>query len=427
MEGTDVAMEEGPQAAQPKLSADVRIYGLAGLLCTVTLDRSSTASTAKHSIGGITGIPFDEMTLVAGERLLRDDEPLPAEVFCIARGRGLTLVRQQPDYSDLLDAPSAVRSDKSKVLAAVERNGMTLRYADAGLRADREVVLAAVKQEGVALQYASSSLCADKEVVLAAVRQAGWALRFASPQLRDDKEVVLEAVRQAGWALCDASPELRRDAGVVSTAVQRTSLASCFALDPMHCSSEELDAEQETVLDRGLGPRPVRRCVPKSVPVEQRTEVAEGEDWLLALAGGGKDRVKVLAALRRCGLALSRAPAEFRADREVVLVAVARHGEALQFAAPELKSDRGVVLAAVRQAGWALQHAALSLQADREIVLAAVQESGWALEFAAPTLRADREVVRTAARRDGLALRFAVRELHDDPELVAAADWQQRR
>lgn len=46
--------------------------------------------------------------------------------------------------------------DKEVVLAAVQQDGMALRYADSEMKKDKEVVLTAVRQDGMALRYAAS-------------------------------------------------------------------------------------------------------------------------------------------------------------------------------------------------------------------------------------------------------------------------------
>eukprot|EP00971_Amphidinium_carterae_P068617 1358659-Amphidinium_carterae.1 len=47
------------------------------------------------------------------------------------------------------------------------------------LQADRDIVLAAVQRQGLALKYAGDSCKSDREVALAAVRHSGRALEYA--------------------------------------------------------------------------------------------------------------------------------------------------------------------------------------------------------------------------------------------------------
>lgn len=78
-------------------------------------------------------------------------------------------------------------------LAEVKKNGMSLEFCSA---ASRDIVLAAVQQNGLALKYAPDSLKASKEVVLAAVKKNGLALEFSGPAMAADVEVGQAAVMQ---------------------------------------------------------------------------------------------------------------------------------------------------------------------------------------------------------------------------------------
>jgi hypothetical protein len=100
---------------------------------------------------------------------------------------------------------------KQHMLAAVEQDGMAIKYASDDLKADHEIVLAAVKQDGWALEFASKELRADRVIVLAAVKHVSWALQYASKELRADREIVIVALKYDGWALQYASKELMAD------------------------------------------------------------------------------------------------------------------------------------------------------------------------------------------------------------------------
>ena len=59
---------------------------------------------------------------------------------------------------------------------------------------EREKVLAAVQLDGLVLETVPREYCSDREVVRTAVMQEAKALRFASEDLRADKQIVLAAV-----------------------------------------------------------------------------------------------------------------------------------------------------------------------------------------------------------------------------------------
>jgi hypothetical protein len=84
------------------------------------------------------------------------------------------------------DAMKVFGSDHDLLLAAVQRDGLALRYASDKLKDDKDIVLAAVKNNGLALRFASDCLKDTLVVARAAVENNGMALIYASDQLRDD-------------------------------------------------------------------------------------------------------------------------------------------------------------------------------------------------------------------------------------------------
>ena len=87
----------------------------------------------------------------------------------------------------------------------------------------------------------------------------------------------------------------------------------------------------------------------------------------------------VLAAVKRCGVALKYSHKKLKRDKTIVMAAVQHNGCALQYAHESLKSNEAVVMAAVQHSGCALQYAHESLKSNEAIVMAAVQHSGCAL------------------------------------------------
>ena len=69
-------------------------------------------------------------------------------------------------------------------MTAVGRDGLALAHASAVLQEDVDVVLAAVENCWKAVLYASAGPRGNRRVMLAAVQQNGLSLRFASAELR---------------------------------------------------------------------------------------------------------------------------------------------------------------------------------------------------------------------------------------------------
>ena len=147
--------------------------------------------------------------------------------------------------SSLQWASHALKNDSGIVIAAVQNDGMALRFAPQ-FQNDQSIVLAAVSQNGRSLQFASEvvrnllpfpmveflplivpvysqGLQDERIVVLLAVvseqteesHDATWALQFASKRLRNDMAVVLAAVTKYGMCLEYASLEMRANREIV--------------------------------------------------------------------------------------------------------------------------------------------------------------------------------------------------------------------
>jgi len=119
--------------------------------------------------------------------------------------------------------PTALRKNRSFMLAAVMKEGHALEHADGDLKSDKELVLAAVRASSGALQHADESLQTDEEILSAFVRQqgfesvpeiasssdyefvraikrrSGWTFALARESLEDHKQHMLDEVREKGF------------------------------------------------------------------------------------------------------------------------------------------------------------------------------------------------------------------------------------
>lgn len=81
--------------------------------------------------------------------------------------------------------------------------------------------------------------------------------------------------------------------------------------------------------------------------------------------------------------------------------------------------DKEIVLAAVKKCGCALSHASYRLKCDEEVVRAAVGQDGRALEYACTHFRGDMDIVLFACRKDLDAHAFCY--LQHCPVVICAA------
>lgn len=162
-------------------------------------------------------------------------EPVPTPVVGMRRGRDdnddydgalarafIKRIRKYGNVGALLPFREDFRRDYDVMLAAVQLDGMMLRYALDGLNDEDEIVMAAVTNSGKALEFATDWFMDDVDVVTAAVKSDGFALTFATERLKNNATVVRAAVERSPPALKYATGDMQKDRDVVMTAVQKT-------------------------------------------------------------------------------------------------------------------------------------------------------------------------------------------------------------
>jgi len=107
-----------------------------------------------------------------------------------------TLMAQLPPASVLAFSHHDLHDDDEFVKAAVEQDGLAIRFATDRLRNEREIILAAVASNGLALWYATEILRRDFEVVYAAVQQNAHALNYAAGDVQEDPRLIEAAKEQ---------------------------------------------------------------------------------------------------------------------------------------------------------------------------------------------------------------------------------------
>lgn len=276
---------------------------------------------------------------------------------------GFELLKEM-DWPNTHYFPSAVWKQREFVLESVNRDGMSLEYADAVFKKDHEIVLAAIRQNWRALQFASAELKNDRETVLTAVRQDGSALEFASTKFRSNREAVLEAIK-TGATFQFASDDLKRN--------------KAFILEACQYNSGIFDYVSEKLK---------------------------------------RDREFMAVAIGRNAMVLDYAEYELKDNKSIVLAAVKRNGLALQYASRRCQMDRSIILMAVSQNGLSLEFASTEWRRNREIVLKAVRQNGRALLYASEQLRGDQEIVLEAVRTDTQSLFLADRAFFSDKHFL---------
>ncbi|GBR75752.1 hypothetical protein NO2_0395 [Candidatus Termititenax persephonae] len=310
----------------------------------------------------------------------------------------LTIEKARREY----DIPNIVRrlspellDDREVVLAAVQNNGSALKYASETLRGDKELALLAIEKAIGSVGYLdlvsslSPELLDDKEVVLAAVNRNGIVLRYASETLRGDREVVLAAVNKNGYALEYASETLRGDREIVLAAVNRNGTVLQYASETLRGDKELALLAIEKVSEYDSISNLVRSLSP---------ELLDDRDVMLAAMNINKngsllkyasetlrgDKELALLAIEKAivcvdDLVSSLSP-ELRNNREVILAAVSKDGYALKYASETLRGDKELALLAIEKSATTplltlIKSLGQELRNDREIMKLAISKN----------------------------------------------------
>ena len=260
------------------------------------------------------------------------------------------------------------------ILAAVQKDGLALRYCSHGipptghdmlstaLQNNLQIVMAAVKQNGRSLEYVHPALKANADVCRAAVTQNGLSLRFVSMNLQDDINMCRLACQQNPWSLQHCSASIQKNKPFVIEILKLGGYAlSCLPSDVQ----QDLDVVQASIIGGRLDLATVDQC---------------------------NDKTLVLKAVSVIGNNLRFASNALRCDVDVVTAACAQNGMALNYARVDLNKktpDTGHV----QNVENADDQQKSDLQSCKEVVMVALKQNVQAIEYVSYALQHDEEVM----------------------------------
>jgi hypothetical protein len=286
-------------------------------------------------------------------------------------------------YPELLQYLSnRLRNDKELVLLLVAKNASQLEFASDGLKNDKDIFYTAANENGYyALKFGAEHFRTDKMLVLKAVNTYhAHAFEFASEDLKDDIEVAMKAVSINGHNLKHASDRLKNNFEVVSTAINHTGVAYKYA-------SRELQKNQDLVF----------------LAINNENTYYEDVPKLLEF--------------------IFKNTNEFINDREIVLVVVKKWGLILELVSSNLQADKEVVLEAYRENKFSFQYAAYTLKNDKDFILTIFnQKDGhYVLEYISEELKKGsdfKSAYKLAAIEGKIPYRFLPDDLKNSREVV---------
>ena len=326
-------------------------------------------------------------------------------------------------------ASLSLKNDKAIVIAAVKNKGYAIKFASASLKQDRDIVLAAIQQNHRAIYQIGSPLNQDTKLwllvankdpnamiyaqatepsrarVLAAVSKKGKALHYVRDEFKKDKDIILAAVKNDGYALQFADKTHQKDPDIVAAALkqrrndkryssQTKKLQRAEALRKIKSGDIRLWVldkrfydDKEIVLAALKRPEQFHRfdlisrslfddieilwaLIDKSLATDQKQNILK---YLYYMPHPIRNKKRLLALLKKEGLALQAATSTFKNNKSIVLTAIQQNGAALAYADKHLKRDKSMVLAAIKHSSEAFHYAEPVLKTDREIILAAIK------------------------------------------------------
>ena len=267
----------------------------------------------------------------------------------------LTAIKQHNDAFQYAD--EELKKDREFVLEAANTDGWILKYVDEEFKKDREIVLAAVRNDGSALAFASKDLQDDEDVVKKAIispnDEYGEAIKFASPRLKDDFEMAMFVANNKPYSFNLLGPRMRKNPDVAWAAFEKTG----FDCDPCSCLTSDV-LEDEDFVVRAVNANPY-------IFEEIHDSFKNNIYWIIGEIGDcllNSRKELLLEVFSKNPMALDIASDNIKGDFDVVLTAVRKDGEALRYAGPMLKDNMLIVLTAMHNDPNALEYATERIQ-----------------------------------------------------------------
>ncbi len=242
-------------------------------------------------------------------------------------------------------APAAVRGDRDVMLAAIAKEGEVVQYASEALRSEKGFMLAAIeaKDDASVVQYASEALRADRSFMLAAIAKDWEAVRYASGALRSDEAVMVAAIAKDVRAMKFASAALLAEKDFMLAAASKNARAVQYAPEALRADGAfmlaAIDANHLVVDQVPSSLRESRSFMPVAL---LRARIATDHFSVVphmlrqASVAARDNRVVMMAAAAKNGMAARYASKALRGDRQFMLTAAASNEESLVYATASL-------------------------------------------------------------------------------------------
>lgn len=253
--------------------------------------------------------------------------------------------------------------DWDVVMAAVQKNGCSLKNISERLKNDKEIILAAIKQESRAYQYIPINLQNDKEFIKDLLKVNPYVFTILPSQLKEDKDMAIIALDNSckneicsGAYLYRQMPEsLKSDLEIIELSLKS---------DPM------------TVL--------------------QLDQTCRGNTTLIH------------ELVKRDGMIIQYASEDIRDSESIATTALENNPNSFRFLSDRLKNFRAFAILAIEKDGKNYLQVSDTLKNDKEIALLAVQKHGRNLRDLPEELRKEKQIILEAFKENSSSIAFSL-------------------
>ena len=140
-------------------------------------------------------------------------------------GNNPMVVSAMVSEKDCLEQMSdEMKSNRSVVLASVNKFPLSLQFASNELRDDEEIVLCAIKGNAQAFKFASERIKNSKEFLIRGLNIQPWLMEFATYEIKNDKKIAIPVLKQNPYVFEKLGEELKHDKEFIVEIIESDSI-----------------------------------------------------------------------------------------------------------------------------------------------------------------------------------------------------------
>lgn len=264
-----------------------------------------------------------------------------------------------PLQNTSLNDDNEFKHEFTRVLCAVQKDGLALQFASNQFKQNKIIVSAAIENDPDAFEYASDVLKNDFDVIVIALKRHPSMLKWASKERRNNYEFMAKMITEYGASIAHASSSLKDNRALALLALQKSPW-------DIYCLSDGLKDDLD-----------IARLAIKGINwafeyVSDRLK--NDEAFVQEIMSPNDPDYK--------NVSLEFASADLKDTYAIVEAAVEKEGDNIKHASNKLQVIPALLLKATRTNPFALDYAPLELQDNESFILKAVEQNLYALAYA---------------------------------------------